>query len=370
MWFTKHINQNTKIIMLFLVIGFLLVLATASSLSEALALDKFQMPKLLMHLPIPSSTFQKSQASDITDRIASTPFTVLSGNNAFVVWEQFVVPGFHLPFIALTKSSDGGSNFSKQVDISNSEPPNWPAIAVSGNDSYVVWHDANFLNPDIDYSIFLSRSTDGGKNFSSPINVSNNTQNQVSNLTENNMQETSNFPSIKISESNLFVVWQDRINLANFTCTNQDNTTAHCIAYPVKPVKSSIFLSKSTDGGSNFSKPININTKTEPFHLPLLVFSRPDIAGSGNSVLVAWHQEVSTGNTTSIFLSKSTDGGNNFSKPVDISNNTKYALNPRLAISGNNMYAAWERSYEANPIIKPDIFLSKSTDGGNNFSKP
>ncbi|HEY6884189.1 MAG TPA: sialidase family protein, partial [Nitrososphaeraceae archaeon] len=119
-----------------------------------------------------------------------------------------------------------------------------------------------------------------------------------------------------------------------------------------------------------FSKPIDISTKTEPFHLPLLVFSRPDIAASGNSVLVAWQQEVSTGNTTAIFLSKSTDGGNNFSKPIDISNNTKYALNPRLAISGNNRYAAWERSYEANPIIKPDIFLSKSTDGGNNFSKP
>jgi len=85
LWFTKYINQNTKIILLFLVIGFLLALATASSLWGALALDKFQMPKLLMHLPIPISTFQKLQASNITDRIASTPFTALSGNNVFVV---------------------------------------------------------------------------------------------------------------------------------------------------------------------------------------------------------------------------------------------------------------------------------------------
>jgi hypothetical protein len=54
--------------------------------------------------------------------------------------------------------------------------------------------------------------------------------------------------------------------------------------------------------------------------LPLLVFSRPDIAASGNSVLVAWQQVPdTTKNTTAIFLSKSTDGGNNFSKPIDIS---------------------------------------------------
>jgi hypothetical protein len=27
-------------------------------------------------------------------------------------------------------------------------------------------------------------------------------------------------------------------------------------------------------------------------------------------------------------------------------------------------------TYEANSITRPDIFLIKSTDGGNNFSKP
>jgi hypothetical protein len=168
-WFTKHINQNTKIIMLFLVIGFLLVLATASSLSDALALDKFQMPKLLMHLPIPSSTFQKLQASNITDRIASTPFTALSGNNALVVWEQFVFPGFHLPFIALTKSSDGGSNFSKPVDISNNaQNPINPSLAVSGNNVLVAWIGTSGSNIDV----FITKSTDGGNNFSKPIDIS------------------------------------------------------------------------------------------------------------------------------------------------------------------------------------------------------
>jgi len=73
-----------------------------------------------------------------------------------------------------------------------------------------------------------------------------------------------------------------------------------------------------------------------------------------------------TKNTTAIFLSKSTDGGNNFSKAIDIGNNTQNPINPSLAVSGNNVLVAWIGNSGSNV----DVFITKSTDGGNNFSKP
>src|SRR5215207_9642372 len=47
----------------------------------------------------------------------------------------------------------------------------WPAIAISGPEVYVVWHDTTGEGTPFD--IWLRKSEDGGATFGSPINVSN-----------------------------------------------------------------------------------------------------------------------------------------------------------------------------------------------------
>ena len=67
-----------------------------------------------------------------------------------------------------------------------------------------------------------------------------------------------------------------------------------------------------------------------------------------------------------IFFSNNTDGGNNFSIPLNLSNNTGTSLSPQIALSGNNVYVVWTDDTPG----QNDIFFSNNTDGGNNFSIP
>jgi hypothetical protein len=70
---------------------------------------------------------------------------------------------------------------------------------------------------------------------------------------------------------------------------------------------------------------------------------------------------------TDILFAKSTDGGSTFSKPITVSNLTgiESSQNPAMASSGSNLFITWIGRNQTD-----DVFLSKSTDGGSTFSKP
>ena len=88
----------------------------------------------------------------------------------------------------------------------------------------------------------------------------------------------------------------------------------------------------------------------------------PQIDISGNNTYVVWSDD-SPGNPD-IFFTKSTDGGKTFSKPVNLSNNTRGSFDPVLAISKNHIYVAWDDDSPGNA----DILFTKSTDRGDSFS--
>jgi len=88
----------------------------------------------------------------------------------------------------------------------------------------------------------------------------------------------------------------------------------------------------------------------------------PQIDISGNNTYVVWSDE-SPGNPD-IFFTKSTDGGETFSKPVNLSNNTRGSFDPALTISKNHILVAWDDDSPGNA----DILFTKSTDRGNSFS--
>lgn len=89
------------------------------------------------------------------------------------------------------------------------------------------------------------------------------------------------------------------------------------------------------------------------------------IAIDGSNIYLAW-DERSGPISSEIFFSKSTDGGETFSAPQNLSNNEGFSDSQSIAVDGSNVFVAWSDKYMDNTAI----FLIKSTDGGQTFSAP
>jgi len=91
----------------------------------------------------------------------------------------------------------------------------------------------------------------------------------------------------------------------------------------------------------------------------------PRLAVSGNNVYAIWEEKHD--GTNRIIFAKSTDRGNTFSKPANLTSDVgKDSETPSVAAFGNIVYVVWTD----NSLGNFDIFFIKSTDGGNTFSKP
>jgi len=125
-----------------------------------------------------------------------------------------------------------------------------------------------------------------------------------------------------------------------------------------------IFFSKSTDGGDTFSRPINLGNNTGFFGYPEIAVSK------SYYVYAVWHNAGA-----GISFRRSTDGGNTFDKEINLSNNIPLSFQPQIAISDNdnNIYVVWTKihSYKIqNKQQQPsryDIIFRKSTDRGQTF---
>jgi len=244
------------------------------------------------------------------------PQMIVSGNDVYVLWNDNATGKYG---IFLTKSTDGGTNFDTPVNISkNIGSSGSPQFAVSGNDVYVVWQ----AKATGKYQILFAKSTDGGATFTTPVNISNNSGD-------------SSYPKVLVSENNIYVVWA-------FTVTNKDYD---------------ILFSKSTDGGATFATPVNLSNTVGDTGLPQMVMS-------GNNIYITWENN-GPGNFD-VFVAKSTDSGNTFSAPVNVSKNPKPSGAPQIVASGNDVYVVWMDNTPGNY----DIFVAKSTDNASTFGTP
>lgn len=116
---------------------------------------------------------------------------------------------------------------------------------------------------------------------------------------------------------------------------------------------------------SSFTKPVNLTNNTRDS-----VYAQ--IASNGKSVYMVW-QENNDANYD-IYLKKSTDEGLTFGKEINLSNNPGFSEHPQIAISGNNVYVTWIDDTPLSPTtvtgtkVKELLFRS-SIDGGSTFDK-
>ncbi len=90
--------------------------------------------------------------------------------------------------------------------------------------------------------------------------------------------------------------------------------------------------------------------------------TNPNVAVSGSDVFVAW--EDTTGGNREILLISSLDG-QNFTTVRNVTQTAGDSLNPRLAVSGNNLYLVWE---DTSTTGGGQIMFASSSDSGATFT--
>lgn len=319
------------------------------------------------------STFSTPKSLSNTAGFSFSPRIAVDGSGGIdVVWEDAESTTLDIFF---SHSTDGGATFSTPKNLTNGSPGSGsPMVAAdSTGNVFVVWeNDSGVLG------VFVSRSTDGGATFSSPMTLSTNTGGSVS-------------PQIAVDvNGNVNVVWEDDSGAssdisfsrssdhgATFSAPkslslNVGNSTSAQLAVDLNgnvtvawendsPGNFDIFVSRSTDGGQNFSTPKNLSNSPGLSRTPQIAV---DLGGNIN---VLWADNAPPNSSTDIFFSRSGNGGATFSAPQNISNSAGFSANPSLAVdSGGNINLVWEDSTPGNR----DIFFSQSLDAGATFSAP
>ncbi len=119
-----------------------------------------------------------------------------------------------------------------------------------------------------------------------------------------------------------------------------------------------ILFIRSIDLGLSFSEPVEVSRSAG-------VAFDPEIAiDSSDAINVAW-QDTGPG-TSVIMFSRSTDGGQSFSEPKQVSTGTGNATEAAIATDGSRISVTWVDESEGHA----EAYYARSTDDGASFSDP
>lgn len=266
--------------------------------------------------------------------------------------------------LAVSYSDDKGATWSQPVVATTRTNP------VSFNDKISLWVDANENSPYfgtvyVGWTLFqgagnfgesntyspepvmLSRSTDGGKTFSRPIQLT-----QAANNGFVGGRQGSEIRSAP--DGTVYVFWDGAVSR-----------------------KSAILAERSTNGGKSFTRPFLVAYKNDvPPTFPGASFrtnSYPmaDIDASGN-LYVVW-ADYASGHSV-VKLAKSTNKGAswNVSTAADVAGRS--AFYPAVAVSGSNVFIGFNAiddkpagTAPGGGIVSYDAYYVLSSDGGSSF---
>ncbi len=298
-------------------------------------------------------------------------------------------PGYGSPTaLGIAYSQDKGTTWTTTQLTFPSEPSGQFTMTRVFDPTITAANDANVYAAFIadgatsalgvqDSGLYVCKSSDSGQNWGAPVMVDYDAPPTLPSPDPNyrfndRCQITADLVSTDSNLGNIYIAWI------------KDRGTGAALPY------SDIYFSRSTDNGTTFSSPsLQINdTNNGMGNMPV-----PAVAADG-TVFVSWlDYSVWTGGTGTIYIRKSTDGGQTFPNwgagdhlvasvnlpPLDVNDgfgtpNAKAKGAPVLAAhptDPNRLYIA----YAADPDGKgnnddADIYLIKSTNAGQNWSLP
>ena len=243
--------------------------------------------------------------------------------NIFILWQEIVFSGgSHGGDILFARSSDGGKTFSEPLNLSRS---------VAGDGKGRIdkdrWHNGSLdlvVGPDgvihsawteYEGALWVRRSSDGGRTFSQKVRVSD--------------SKPARAPSLAAGREAVYLAW-----------TVGDDASAD------------VRVARSTGGA--FGTPVIVG-KGKPYS------DAPKLAIDARGTL---HLAYAEGKR--IFYSRSNDGARSFERPRQIA--ARNAGFPSLDLDAKgNVYVLFER-FEEHPFLARGLGMALSTDGGDTFN--
>ncbi len=252
--------------------------------------------------------------------------------------------------ILYSRSADNGATWTPPASLApyaNTETWNdWrPQITTDGNGTWiVVWHSAYDLGGTVgnDYDVFVTRSLDNGATWSAPAALNSNAA--VDTWDEDEVQIATD------GAGNWMVVWgtDNEVNIYE------------------------VWFSYSSDGGVTWSARAPVNPGLD--HDNFGEISPDVVADSFGNWIVAWIL-AEEDSSIDVVAARSTDAGQTWSTPIFLSPNGPVDgsdRTPRLAADDNgNCLVVWSSNQPGVIFVDDwDVFSSRTSDGGQTWSPP
>jgi hypothetical protein len=247
----------------------------------------------------------------------------------------------------LQASSDGGDEFTELLRVNHvsgevsDHGENSPQLASSpdGRFLYAVWGNRDPNEP-WGGNVRFSRSSMMRPAFSPAITVN-----------DDGLPVSHSFQSLAVGpDGTIYVAWLD----------GRDKSEAHAGHHDMEGT-SSIYLTRSTDGGQTFERNVRVTGNVCPC-------CRVTIGFIGDKLVLGWRL-VEAGDIRDIYIASSSDKGQTWSKPMVVARdgwkiNGCPHVGPAVASLGSRLYVAWFTEGGGDPAVN----LAFSEDGGRTFS--
>ncbi|MBS4060702.1 MAG: carboxypeptidase regulatory-like domain-containing protein [Bacteroidetes bacterium] len=205
------------------------------------------------------------------------------------------------------------------INLSNEYGPSREqSLAADGNSLYLAWNQWG--------DIMFRRSENDGLNWGNKLTL------------YSGIDYGANYPVVAASQGKVFIAYYR-------------NTSGN----------SQIFMVRSTNNGQTFGNEIQV---TNAIRGALV----PQIAASGDTVVIAY-EDRDIGYKYQIFVTVSTNAGQTWSAPMQITNTTAGARWCNIALKNQSLYVLWN-DQTGSSYNHLDLFFRKSDNFGQSWSAP
>lgn len=319
-----------------LALALMLGLATAPAARSELAAQRLTDWSAPIVIATGRAERSRWQQNDSHYRYVDDPAVAMTSDGSTVV--AWVMQTWRDVFVQRI-APDGSRTPTEPLNVSNTPATfSWlPRIATGpGREVHLLWQEIIFSGGSHGGDMLYARSTNGGTDFSPPINLSRSIAGDGKGRINRTFWHNGSF-DIATSEidgrSQVFVAWTDD--------------------------EGRLWFTRSDDGGQRFAAPRRLAGSTA------VPARAPSLAVRGDQLLLAW--TVGGDDAADIRVVRSADGGEHFSPAVVVEPNASYSDAPKLAISEDGTVQLAFAESETGPFSRRHVRVARSEDGGKSF---